>query len=305
MSTPAVAGVIEGFYGRPWTWDERVEVCRWCADRGMSDYVYAPKDAPRHRERWREPYTPDDLAGFERVAADGGLRLGFAISPGPSMDYADAGDRAALAAKVDQVVGAGARLVVLALDDIPFGGGEQGRAHAEVTRWLRDHLAPGVLLALVPTEYVGTRPSRYLDALADGVPREVPIGWTGRAVVNRTVTAAEARERAASLDGRPPLLWDNYPVNDNLMGDLLPLGPLRGRDPDLALTCDGYLANAMVQPRASILPLSSTAAWLRGEDPAEAWGRDADSLGWRAFAEACDGDLPRSLVAAVVGGAED
>src|SRR5688572_31645435 len=97
----------------------------------MRDYVYAPKDDPKHRHDWREPYDADELAGFERFATDGALALGFAISPGLSIDYDGADDRAALAAKVDQVVAVGAQRVVLALDDIPFGGGPQGEARSE------------------------------------------------------------------------------------------------------------------------------------------------------------------------------
>jgi hypothetical protein len=152
-------------------------------------------------------------------------------------------------------------------------------------------------LALVPTQYVGSRSTPYLAALAAGVPGEVPIGWTGDAVVNDAITAGQAAERAAALGGRPPLLWDNVPVNDAVMADRLFLGPLRGREPALVDGLSGYLANAMVQPRASTLPLASTAAWLRGEDAAAAWGAEADRLGWRLLAEACDGGVPRALVA--------
>ncbi|MCB1015823.1 MAG: beta-N-acetylglucosaminidase domain-containing protein [Acidimicrobiales bacterium] len=53
-----IRGLIEGFYGRPWSWDERCAVARFVAERGMTHYVYAPKDDPRHRERWRDPYPP-------------------------------------------------------------------------------------------------------------------------------------------------------------------------------------------------------------------------------------------------------
>ena len=88
-------------------------------------------------------------------------------------------------------------------------------------------------------------------------------------MVNDRITAAEARGSADSLGGRPPLLWDNYPVNDAMMADRLFLGPLRGRDPGLAEACSGYLANAMVQPRCSMLPLASVAAYLDGDDPTE------------------------------------
>ena len=283
-----LVGLIEGFYGPPWSWGARGEVAEWCADRGMTDYVYAPKDDPKHRERWRDPYDGPELEGFAAFAVEGALRLGFAISPGLSIDCSSHDDRAVLGAKVDQVVEAGAEAVVLALDDIPFGGGAQGEDHASLTAWLHDHLAGRAHLSLVPTEYVGTARSPYLDALAAGVPDEVPIGWTGRAVVNDRITVADAEARATALGGRPPLLWDNYPVNDGLMVDRLFLGPLRGRDPDLPAACSGYLANPMVQARASVLPLASTAAWLRGDDPDEAWSNTAGDLGWLAFARACD-----------------
>ena len=297
-----LVGLIEGFYGPPWSWTSRGEVAGWCADRGMTDYVYAPKDDPKHRERWRDPYDGLELEGFAGFAVDGALRLGFAISPGLSIDCSSGADRAVLGAKVDQVVEAGAAAVVLALDDIPFGGGPQGEEHASLTAWLHDHLAGRAHLSLVPTEYVGTARSPYLDALAAGVPPEVPIGWTGRAVVNDRITTADAEARAAALGGRPPLLWDNYPVNDGLMVDRLFLGPLRGRDPDLPAACAGYLANPMVQARASRLPLASIAAWLRGDDPEAAWAQTAGDLGWLAFARACDTRAAHDVVARAAGG---
>jgi hyaluronoglucosaminidase len=268
----------------------------------MTDYVYAPKDDPKHRERWREPYDAEELDGFARFAEKAPLRLGFAISPGLSMACDDPDDRAVLAAKVDQVVAVGARLVMLALDDIPFGGGPQGAEHARVTAWLREHLGERAALVLCPTEYVGTRPSPYLDELAVGVPEDVAIGWTGPAVVNDTITVADARARADSLGGRRPWVWDNYPVNDATMGDRLFVGPLRGREPGLVEACDGYLANPMQQARASTLPLASIAGFLRGEDPARVWHDTAADLGWLAFAVACDTDAARGAVQAVAAG---
>ena len=297
-----VRGVIEGFYGRPWTWDERVEVCRACADGAMTHYVYAPKDDPLHRERWREPYPAEALVGFEHLLADGGLSVGFAISPGLSIDPTDPEDRAALAAKVAPLLDRGVDLVVLALDDLPPRP-RLGEEHASLTQWLHDWLDGRAALALVPTEYTGTGASTpYLDALAD-LPSEIAIGWTGPSVVNDQITVDDARRRRDALGGRPPLLWDNWPVNDAVMADRLFLGPLRGRDPGLADVCTGYLANPMVQPRANALPLASVAAFLRGEDPVAAWESEAERLDLRVLAEACDGEVPTALVADVEAGA--
>jgi hypothetical protein len=286
--------VIEGFYGPPWSWDARAMVMRGCHERGMDLYLYGPKDDPLHRERWRELYPREDLDGFARLVAEDTLRVGFAISPGLSIDTSSAEDRAALGVKVDQVVALGVDVVALALDDIPVRPG-LGPEHAELTTWLHGHLAGRAELILVPTEYAGTASSPYLDALADGVPADVRIGWTGRRVVCDEITVAEARARADALGGRAPFIWDNYPVNDGLMADQLFLGPLRGRERGLDEVCSGYVANPMVQPRASTLPLASAAAYLRGEDPEAAWRDEAGP--WRTLAEACDGALPRRLVA--------
>ena len=292
-------GVLEGFYGRPWTWDERVEVARKCAAEGMTHYVYAPKDDPKQRADWRVPYTDAELEQFRRVAAEGGLTLGCAVSPGLSIDYGSPADRALLMAKITSMVEAGAGLIGLQFDDIPHRPG-LGKEHGDITAWVYDQLGGSASLVMCPTEYVGVEPSPYLSALADLVPEDVPIQWTGVLVVNETITVADAEARAAAVGGRKPSLWDNFPVNDGLMADQLFIGPMRGRPRALVDACDGYMANALVQPHAGLLPMTSIAAWMRGDDPVTAWEHEADRLGWRVFAEACDGERPQQLVRALV-----
>jgi hypothetical protein len=295
----AFRGLIEGFYGPPWSWDARAEIMRWCHERGMTHYVYAPKDDPLHRERWRERYPDDAMRAFEALVAAETLEVGFAISPGLSIDCSAPDDREALGAKCDQLLAVGVRLVCLALDDIPMRPG-LGGDHAELTVWLREHLADRADLVLVPTEYTGTVSSAYLDALAARVPDDVPIAWTGATVVCDTISADDARSRAAALGGRRPFVWDNYPVNDAIMRDRLFLGPLRGRHTDLGAECSGYVANPMVEPMASKPALASVAAYLRGEAPEEGWLEAVESLGIRVFAEACDGEVPNRLVDEVI-----
>lgn len=288
-------GLIEGFYGTPWSWEARIDIMRWCHERGMTHYLYAPKDDARHRAQWRDPYPPEMIAGFERLVAEDTLQVGFAISPGLSIDYHADEDRAALAAKCDQLLDVGIDLICLAVDDIPVRPG-LGEDHAVLTTWLREHLGDRAGLILVPTEYTGTTSSPYLDALAGGVPDDVPIAWTGPTVVCDAISADEARARAGTLGGRRPFVWDNYPVNDTIMSDRLFLGPLRGRTSDLAPECSGYVANPMVQPHASKPALASIAAYLRGESPEQGWAEAVDVMDVRVLAEACDGAEPRQLV---------
>ncbi len=151
-----IRGVIEGFYGPPWSEEARITVGRWCAERGMTHYVYAPKDDPKHRHEWREAYTSGELASLERVIEGCGLAFGFAVSPGLSMDYGDSADRQTLLSKLVAVVERGASLVCLLLDDIPPRPG-LGEEHGDLCRWLFDQLAGRVDLLLVPTEYVESR----------------------------------------------------------------------------------------------------------------------------------------------------
>jgi hypothetical protein len=43
-------GMIEGFYGKPWTWEEREENVAWLARHGYRFYLYAPKADPFLRQ---------------------------------------------------------------------------------------------------------------------------------------------------------------------------------------------------------------------------------------------------------------
>ena len=151
----AFRGIIEGFYGPPWSWDERADLMRWGHERGLTHYLYAPKDDPLHRERWDAQYGPEELAGFARLVQEQTLHVGFAISPGLSIDYHDDGHRDTLLAKIEQLLAIGIDLVCLAVDDIPVRPG-LGEDHAALTTWLVDRLAGRADLLLVPTEYTGT-----------------------------------------------------------------------------------------------------------------------------------------------------
>jgi len=286
-----VTGVIEGFYGPPWSWSDRRSVARHLGEHGMTHYVWAPKDDPRHRSRWAEPHDVADLAGFEALADDGHATLGYGISP-VDLEVGDPAHLGALWAKVVSAVERGAGLVVLCLDDIAVRD-RLGDDHAGLVRWLHDRLDGRTALAVVPTHYAGTTTSRYLDAFVAGVPAEIPIGWTGPSVVNPVIGAADAHARAKAVGGRKPLLWDNSHINDGLAADRLLLGPLTGRDPELRRELSGYLANGARQPRSFCLPLTSTAAWCRGGDPRQSWEREAGGLA--VLARACDGDDLLSL----------
>jgi hyaluronoglucosaminidase len=301
-----VRGVIEGFYGPVWSHDARVDLVEFVAARGMNAYVYAPKSDPKHRDRWREPYVGRELGLLTDLAARcarSGVRFGFAISPGVDIDYGDADDRAALVSKLAPMLESGVDWVVLALDDIPNAPGLAG-LQADLTVFLVASLrarSPDIRCSLVPTEYVGTRPSPYLGELAAALPPDVDVFWTGPTVCSPRITGEDAAAWRDALGGRPLLLWDNYPVNDAVMERELHLGPYRGRDPGLVDAVDGILCNPMLQPIASRVALATAAAYLRepaAYDASRAWESAVTDVGGshagelRALARACsDGPL--------------
>ena len=65
-----ICGVIEGFYGRPWTGPQRRRMFGWLQQWGMNTYMYAPMDDIKHRALWRELYDESEAAELKRAAGD-------------------------------------------------------------------------------------------------------------------------------------------------------------------------------------------------------------------------------------------
>ena len=278
-------GVVEGFYGTPLSAEDR----SWLVERmgawGMNVYLHAPKDDPRHRAEWRDPYPADEMRAFADLVAAGaraGVKVGFAISPGLSIEYASAADRAALASKFAGFREIGARWFGLALDDVPSAlvhaadqraFGSLADAHIALAHEIATSLGDDTTLWVVPTDYLGVESTDYLEELGTRLDARIEVGWTGRTVVSPEIRAVEAAARAATLR-RPVLLWDNVPVSDGPMRPMLHLAPYAGRDAGLKEHASGVLLNPMERIRASAPTLATAARYLAdpaGYDPEAAW----------------------------------
>ncbi|GAA4889552.1 beta-N-acetylhexosaminidase family protein [Saccharopolyspora cebuensis] len=296
-------GTIEGFYGPPWTHQERMEQLAFYGDVKLNTYIYAPKDDPYHRERWREPYPPDQLAEVRELigqAAAHHVKFTFALSPGTSICYSDPADSQALLDKLSAVHAAGVRDFSIPLDDISYtrwncaqdravyGEPSQaaaGRAQTEllnrVQREFVDRNPDVAPLQFVPTEYSDLDDSPYKAALRAGLDPRVQVMWTGDGVVPDGISVDDAR-RAGETWGRDLFLWDNYPVNDfdGSAGRLL-LGPYAHREPGLSQELTGLVVNPMNQAAASQVVEFGAAdfAWNDAAfDPARAWRAAAEHL---------------------------
>jgi hypothetical protein len=292
--SPPLRGVVEGYYGRPWSGEARRDVIRFMGTHGLDTFVYGPKHDPYHRDRWREAYPDDalaDLRATATVARRAKVRFVVAISPGLDICYACPADFAALTTKLRQLVRARVRHFALFFDDVlgglrhpedvtRYGGTDDealARAHADLVnrtdRWLRRRGLPR-LVFMVPSDYAGTECHPYHGALARALRRHVAIGWTGLGVFSPVLGGADARAFRACVGGHPVVLWDNFPVNDTVLSSNLHLGPLTGRDAELTRALRGHLLNPMTQAHASLVALGTAAAYFAdptGYDPEAAW----------------------------------
>lgn len=286
-----VRGVVEGFYGPPYTFPERDDLIAWLGCHGFNFYLYGPKNDRQHRMRWREPYPAPTMAQFAntvRLAKMAGVRFCYALSPAVSMVYADPSDFECIVAKLGAFYECGVRDFSLFCDDMdaelkhPLDRAAYSsfaHAHSDLAKrvhtWLRQ-LDPACTLSLCPTDYAGVAPfSRYLHELGERLDPAIDVFYTGPETCAPTITAADAAA-FAQVVRRRPLIWDNYPVNDLTMQPELHIGPVRGRSPDLHIAVAGLLANPMLQPEASKVPLNTIGDYLAdpyGYEPERAWDR--------------------------------
>ena len=95
-------GVIEGFYGDPWSQAERLACIDALAQMGADAYVWAPKSEPRHRDAWRDAFTSDEVANFAGlISRSEKVTVSVALTPGNDATVAD------VVAKMQPVIDAG------------------------------------------------------------------------------------------------------------------------------------------------------------------------------------------------------
>ena len=298
VKTFARRGIVEGFFGPPWSMKHRNAIFAFGAARGMNIYLYAPKDDPYHRKRWRAPYPRkewQELLQLIRAAQRHRIDFVYGFHPGEGLCFSAEDPIRILLNKAQRFYDAGVRTFAVLFDDIP------SRLSHEIDRKRFKHslaVAQGTWLQRVvdaqpagwndvewwicPSYYTpdpllarlfGSFEPQFLETLGAYLPPQVACFWTGPSVVSKTITLAHVRGIANRLRHRL-ILWDNYPVNDLSMSDELHIGPLRGRDPRLPQAVYGYLNNPLLQEELSMIPLATCFDYARipsAYEPEASW----------------------------------
>src|SRR5438477_4997227 len=122
MAAPAAPlGLIEGYYGRPWSWEARLATAEFLGRHGYGFFIYAPKADPYLRRRWREPHparTAAQIAAFAEACGRLGVAFGVGLSPFEIYRNFDGEAKAALADKLSRLDALGVRHLAILFDDM-------------------------------------------------------------------------------------------------------------------------------------------------------------------------------------------
>lgn len=283
-------GMVEGFYGYPWSVQARVDWFEFAKKLKMNIFVYGPKGDPYHLGLWDEEY-PDTVTEQERkqgVLTKDDIRVITAEAKKCNIDFVwvahpamqrrlnmsskatvDSEIDNRLLPKFDSLYELGVREFGIFMDDINISDAYSQR---ETQPYLIDKTQRRLYevyntegaaeadkvkpLFYTPTWYTyGLGSSSTQDQCMDyfkraNVHEDVVICFTGDAVCSPINNSS--CENFATRTGRKPCIWWNYPVNDYADAQLF----MDRIDANFAVSTEtkdmvGVIANPMNQAEAS------------------------------------------------------
>ncbi len=276
----ASRGVVEGFYGTPWSHEKRLRQLDFYGKFKLNTYIYGPKDDPYHSSpNWRLPYPEKEALQIKELVQrsnENYVDFVWAIHPGKDIKWNEE-DRKNLLNKFQMMYDLGVRAFAVFFDDIS-GEGTNPQKQAELLNFLHDEFVAkrkGVKpLIMCPTEYNkswSNPEKKYLQTLGTMLHPSVEIMWTG----NRVVADIDksSMEWINAQISRKAYIWWNFPVSDYVRDRIL-LGAAYGNTSDVKNDISGFVSNPMEHPEASKIAIYGVAdyTWnLEKYQPEIAW----------------------------------
>ena len=277
-------GVIEGFYGNPWSHKDRLRQFDFYGQYKMNTYVFGPKDDPYHRARWREPYPADEAAKLKELvdaAHKNKVKFVWAIHPAGDIKWC-LEDSINVAKKLELMYDLGIRSFAVFFDDV-WGEGARGDKQAGLLNYLTDNFVRKHKdvepLIMCPSQYnKGWTSGDYLNTLGTKMYPEVRIMWTGNSVVD--MIEENDMQWINDQIKRKAYIWLNYPVNDYCQSRIL-MGKTYGNGLNINDMVSGFCSNPMEYAEASKVSLYSIAdyTWnMPAYDSVRSWERALGAL---------------------------
>lgn len=274
-------GVVEGFYGVPWSREARLSQLDFYGRNKMNIYIYGPKDDPYHSSpNWRKPYPAQEAEQLKELvecARRNEVLFYWAIHPGKDIRW-NTEDRDLLMEKFESMYRLGIRAFAVFFDDIS-GEGTSAEKQVELLNDIyhnfvkvKGDVAP---LLMCPTEYnrLWTKlEGGYLATLGGKLHPDIGILWTGDKVV--ACIDKPTMQFVNPLLKRKAFIWWNFPVSDYVRDRFL-LGAVYGNGTDIDDDISAFISNPMEHAEASKIALFSIADY--------AWNMDAykSDASWR------------------------
>lgn len=280
-SNSTYRGFIEGYYGIPWTKDERIELIKFSKIVKGNIYIYAPKDDSYHSTNWRGLYDKNSLSNLKEVievAKESKVSFTYSIHPFLYQAINASNYDSSLTSlknKFDQLYEAGVRSFAISADDIGIPEGtlyEDGSFHKrlliDVNNYLKEKGDCSNLI-FVPSAYCYQAETRlrvdlkkYYSTLISDLPLDIEIMWTGDDVCTY-LTSLRYEEFSSITNGRKPFYWLNWPVNDYSTSHLL-MGKaevLNKSYEDENIEFSGIVTNPMQQAEPSKISIYSICSY--------------------------------------------
>lgn len=271
----ATIGIIEGFFGPEWPWENRVHICTTLKSYGGDFYIYAPKRDSFLRKNWKENHPADQwkkLKELSQLCRQSGVKFGVGLSPFEIHNEWNESSKKYLGNKLLKLQELELDFLGLFFDDMR-GAPDLAEKQIEIVGFVQ--AASKAKILFCPTYYsddpildkvFGERPSGYLEEIGEQLSPTVEILWTGNKVIPSTITGNDL-EKVSRVLRRKPFVWDNYYANDGpKQCQFLKTKPFEGRSPEALNESSGWALNLMNQPNLSEVLFAGAASSLRGDD---------------------------------------
>lgn len=287
-------GIIEGFFGPKWNDQSRFSYASFLKEHGGDFYIYAPKQDQFLRKKWRETWPESYQVFLKTLAthfAHHGIKFGVGFSPFELGTELSEEDKNHLETKLKMMSNLGIEIMGLFFDDMPTNE-YLAKAQIETINLFKKHFTGKIVFC--PSYYTpdpildkvfGQRPANYLKEIADGVPSDVSIAWTGPKVISLEIPFQHLQETTELLK-RPPFLWENLYANDGPKNcKYLKLRYFSGREPKALRLAEACGFNMMNQPELSKIVYLSSLYVLTGMLETDAFEKAVRTLCSKEFSD--------------------